>query len=421
MASSKFQRAVFSLTLSVLAFSAIGSFASSSEELIFSFDGYAGGASPIDRLVFDDKGNAYGVAQAGGAYDGGIAFELSPGADGTWAETVLHSFGAADDGVYPSGQLSFDSSGNLYGTTSIGGTKVCRNGQCGTVFELSPQADGEWTETVLYTFDYSHGAIPLGGVILDATDNLYGVASGGGSSDDGTVYELKREARGWNVVVLHEFSGPDGALPVGGLIQDKQGNLWGVTSLGGNYNHGTVFELVGSGGDWTFHNIYTFTGGNDGISPSGRLLLDKDGNFFGLTVVGGAGICHGEHGCGAAFELARAGTSWTESIIHSFQGGTDGALPELASLTIDAKGNLYGETMFGGGGNCDEQGLEGCGTIFKLTPSGNSWTEDVIHAFRGSGEDGIYPEGALTLNQKLYGLATSGGLSVAGAVYEISP
>lgn len=112
-----------------------------------------------------------------------------------------------------------------------------------------------WTETVLYTFDYSHGTVPLGGVIFDAAQNLYGVASGGGSSDAGTVFELDKVSGEWNIVVLHEFSGSDGHAPVGGLIQDQEGNLWGVTSLGGAYKDGTIFELVHSGGDRTFTSI----------------------------------------------------------------------------------------------------------------------------------------------------------------------
>jgi uncharacterized repeat protein (TIGR03803 family) len=326
MPSSTFQRTVLSLILPFIILSALESLAVTPEQLIFSFDGYAGGSSPIDRLTFDSKGNIYGVTQLAGAYNAGIAFELTPGSDGTWTETVLHNFGAAHDGAYPSGQLTFDSSGNLYGTTSVGGTQNCLHNQCGTVFELSPQANGGWTETVLYTFDYSHGAVPVGGAIFDTAHALYGIASYGGRSDAGTVYELKLENGEWNIAVLHEFNGSDGSLPVGGLIQDQDGNLWGVTSLGGTYNHGTVFELVRWSGHWTFQSIYSFQGGNDGDSPSGRLLVDKAGNLFGLTVVGGTGKCKGEPGCGTAFELTHAGPSWTESIVYSFQGGLDGEL-----------------------------------------------------------------------------------------------
>jgi uncharacterized repeat protein (TIGR03803 family) len=423
MASSHFRRTALSLVLSLITFYAVEGLAAGSEQLIFSF-GYAAGGSPIDRAIFDSQGNLYGVTQVGGAYNAGVAFELTPGPGGTWTETVLHNFGAAYDGAYPSGQLVFDSAGNLYGTTQIGGTETCYLNQCGTVFQLSPQPSGEWTETVLYTFDYYHGAIPLGGVILDKAQNLYGVASGGGNSDDGTVFELKQAGGEWNIVVLHDFSGSDGSLPVGGLIQDKKGNLWGVTSSGGPNKHkdGTVFELLRSGGDWAFRSIYSFQGGSDGKSPSGRLALDKAGNLFGLTVLGGTGKCKGESGCGTVFELTPAGSSWTESVIYSFQGGADGALPELASLTIDAKENLYGETTFGGGGNCNEERIKGCGVVFSLAPSKGGWTEDVIHAFPGSGSDGIYPEGAVTLlNQQLYGLTTSGGTGVAGAAYELTP
>jgi hypothetical protein len=144
--------------------------------------------------------------------------------------------------------------------------------------------------------------------------------------------------------------------------------------------------------------------------------------LFGLTVVGGTGKCKSRPGCGTVFELTSSGTFWTESVIHSFQGGRDGALPELASLAVDANGNLYGETNFGGSGECgDTDGIKGCGVVFKLTLSEVGWSEYVIHDFPGSAADGFYPEGALTLNQNLYGLTTGGGSSVAGAAFEITP
>jgi uncharacterized repeat protein (TIGR03803 family) len=207
---------------------------------------------------------------------------------------------------------------------------------------------------------------------------------------------------------------------VGGLIEDAEGNLWGVTAWGGTTNSGTVFELTSSGGSWAFQSIYNFRGWGDGVSPSGRLALDKSGNLFGMTVEGGSGQCKYPHGCGTVYELSRSGNSWIEKVIHIFRGGSDGALPELASLGIDGNGNLYGTTMFGGTGACNSQGLKGCGVVFRLAQSNGSWVENVIHMFPGSGEDGAFPEGGVTLNEHVYGLASALGYSLGGMVFEIS-
>jgi len=355
------------------------------EKLIFQFDGYAGGSYPIDRPVFDKRGNIYGVTQLGGTYNGGIAFELTRGSSGVWQETVLHNFGAALDGAYPSGELTLGPSGNLYGTTQIGGTQGCYQNQCGTVFSLSKK-NGVWTETILHTFDYYHGSVPVGGVILDQSGNLYGVTTYGGK-EWGAIFELKRMAGSWKFAVLHDFRGSDGSSPVGGLAEDTKGNLWGVTQYGGTHNDGTVFELTPSGEGWTFQSIYDFQGGNDGIAPSGRLLSDPAGDLFGLTVLGGSGKCTGERRCGTVFQLSSSGGAWTEKVVNSFTGGKDGAMPENSDLVEDGAGNLYGTTSDGG----EAHGPNGYGVVFKLVPAQGSWTETVLHTFPGSGQDGFVP------------------------------
>jgi uncharacterized repeat protein (TIGR03803 family) len=204
---------------------------------------------------------------------------------------------------------------------------------------------------------------------------------------------------------------------VGGLIPDQKGNLWGVTQWGGTYSSGTVFELYPSGKEWAFRSIYDFQGGNDGIAPSGHLVIDRAGDLFGMTVLGGSGLCKQESGCGTIFRLTGSGHQWAESVVHAFTGGSDGAMPEDASLAADGPGTLYGTTSYGG----KYHGLSGFGVVFKLVQSNGGWTETVLHTFPGSFYDGFIPFGGVTLDNRrhLYGLTTSGGQSVAGTAYEI--
>jgi uncharacterized repeat protein (TIGR03803 family) len=243
----------------------------------------------------------------------GTVFKLAPGADGTWTESVIHSFaGYPSDGSYPAASLVFDSKGNLYGTTSSGGISAnCLHNEkpvgCGTAFEVSPAANGRWNETPLYSFTNidGDGAFPYANLIFDDTGNLYGTTEQGGVSGRcqynnlstcGTVFELTPVVGGWTEKVLHAFKGykSDGALPLAGLVMDSGGNLYGTTDIGGNASNsgyrtglGTVFELSpSSGGDWTELVLHNFQLGSDGGFPQSGLLLDSSGNLFGATAGG---------------------------------------------------------------------------------------------------------------------------------------
>jgi uncharacterized repeat protein (TIGR03803 family) len=194
--------------------------------------GVSDGAYPYAGVILDAKGNLYGDAEEGGTSDSGVVYKLSK----SGKLTVLHSFtGGTNDGSYPQGNLAMDNDGNLYGATYNGGAD-----NAGTVFELSPNGNGGWNETVLHVFagGASDGAYPYAGVILDANGNLYGTTEEGGASNLGTVYELS----GKTITLLHSFDGSDGEYPVGGVIQDTSGNLYGTAEAGGSSGYGTVWQ-----------------------------------------------------------------------------------------------------------------------------------------------------------------------------------
>ena len=343
------------------------------EEVLHTFSNGADGATPEAALIFDAAGNLYGTTQYGGAHGGGTAFELTPTAGGGWTEQVLYSFCSqtnCTDGAYPPAGLIFDAAGNLYGTTWYGGTNsgpYCPQG-CGTVFELTPAAGGAWTEKVLYSFcsqtNCADGDDPVAGVRFDQAGNLYGTTYQGGSypcepSDCGTVFELTPAAGGgWTEQVLYTFGCCSGVGPVGGLIFDAAGNLYGALFYGGTYYGGAVFELTPqAGGSWALTVLHSFGNGADGDDPDTDLIFDA-GNLYGTTSKGGTYPCNSGYSCGTVFELTPNGSGgWTEQVLHSFGNGADGAFP-VAGLIV-AAGNLYGTTAQGG--------TSGGGTVFELT------------------------------------------------------
>jgi uncharacterized repeat protein (TIGR03803 family) len=405
--------------------------AASRQKVIHSFKA-KGGSCPSSNLIFDVEGNVYGTTFGDGyqtCFDGnGTVFRLSPGANGKWTKTVLYRF-SGKDGANPYAGLTFDISGNLYGTTWIGGgSQACGSG-CGTVFKLSPGAGGKWTETVLYSFNgYADGANPYAGLIFDSSGNLYGTTWSGGSYGYGNVFKLAPGADGkWTETVLHNFNGKDGWVIYAGVISDGKGSLYGAAASGGDLSHcqgngcGSVFQLTpGAGGTWTYTVLHYFDG-KDGAGPVGSLAFDALGNLYGTTQGGGKlNLCYGQ-GCGTVYKLSPgANGKWTETVLHYFNG-KDGTTPD-ASLIFDTAGNLYSTTT---GDRSDY------GTVFKLAADRNgSWTETVLHRF--DNKDGAYPDASLVFDSAghLYGTTLMGGNlnacsgpygSGCGVVFEITP
>lgn len=301
------------------------------ETVLYSFTGGNDGGTPVANLIRDNSGNLYGTTYFGGTGGAGTIFKLPP--NGT--ESVLYSFTGGSDGGYPPAGLTSDKSGALFGTTQGGGSAGN-----GAVFELAP--DG--TEHVLYSFTGgSDGNAPFAGVIEDKARNLYGTTYGGGAAGNGTVFEL---APNGTETVLYSFTGgADGGTPVAGVIQDKAGNFYGTTYVGGANNAGTVFRLGRDGHETV---LYSFTGANDGGSPVAGLVA-KANDLYGTASAGGA------YGFGVVFGIA---TDGTETVLHSFTGGSDGAYP-YAGLTLGNADSLYGTTIQGGSG--------GNGTVFQVT------------------------------------------------------
>jgi uncharacterized repeat protein (TIGR03803 family) len=318
------------------------------EKILYSFVA-AHGAGP-NWLIGDAAETLYGTTERGGAYNQGAVFKL----DKKGHESVLYSFRGGTDGAWPNAVMR-GADGDFYGTTEDGGNTGCDRQGCGTVFKLSPAGK----KTTLYTFTGgTDGALPLGGLVQDPAGNLYGVTRAGGDVDCnsgygcGTVFEVDTAG---TETVLHNFiGGNDGTWPVG-LVRDQAGNFYGATSGGGLFGNGTVFKLDPTGQETV---LYSFTGEYDGSQPGAAVVLDAAGNIYGTTTEGGASSCY----CGVAFMLD---TSGKETVLHSFTGGGDGAGP--SGVALDAAGNIYGTTGAGGDLSCRYIG-EGCGTVFKITP-----------------------------------------------------
>ena len=402
------------------------------ESILYRFQSGLDGAQPYGALLADHAGNLFGTTVSGGAYGYGTVYELTrpSGAVGSLTEKVLYSFQGGNDGAQPYSTLVFDDAGNLYGTTNSGG-----NGPdcylCGTVFKLSPPANpgGSWTESVLYTFDGADGAYPYAGLNIDEDGNLYGTTYSGGVNFEGTVFELSppnHPGGTWKEKVLYSFTGgADGGLPYAGVLR-RAGVLYATTILGGAYGYGAVFQLsrAGGRGNWSESVLYSFTGGTDGAEPFGGVLFDRQGRLYGTTASAGNTNCGGV-GCGTVYQLtppAAAGAAWVETTLYGFTGGLDGGVP-FDNLTAGREGALYGTASSGGGSSPGCIGY--CGTVFQLTPPASTqspWVESTVYEFNGA-TDGAYPASGLLLNQGvLYGTTTSGGdPNNDGAVFRIIP
>jgi uncharacterized repeat protein (TIGR03803 family) len=313
------------------------------ETPLYQFTGGNDGGLPVSdpHLTMDDEGNLYGSTYVGGQYGFGTIFELPKG--GT--ETTLYAFMGGNDGASPWAAPSFGKKkAYLYGTTTAGGSSGL-----GTVYQLAP--DG--TETVLHAFGGGNdGQTPDDGLITDAKGNLYGTTFNGGKHTAGTVFKVRPDGK---EMLLHAFTGSDGSLPSAALLADSAGNFYSTTYYGDQYDFGNVFKLAPDG---TITTLYAFKGGLDGgdpySSPIGE-IGNKKGMLYATTYRGGAA------GLGTVFKLVLSNGTWTETPLHSFMGGTDGALP-VEGVTANADGFLYGTTGSGGTG-C---GSNGCGTVFRL-------------------------------------------------------
>jgi uncharacterized repeat protein (TIGR03803 family) len=376
--------------------------------VLHAFGKGADGGGLWSPVALDGKGNLYGATSGGGPYGYGIVFMLVPRPNGSWIETVLHSFKNGDPGgSEPNGGLILDGVGNIYGTATAGGAH-----HSGVVFELR-RGSNRWTESVLHNFcsrsGCEDGGSPSAGVIWDKAGGLLGTAA--------DAFELTSSSSGWKETVLHRFGikKGDGVDPFAGLILDTSGNIFGTTQAGGigcgGGGCGTVYELAHTSSGWKETVLYSFNNnGTDGYTPgNGALIIDASGHLYGTTAVGGTGEW------GTVFQLKRIAGRWKETIVYNFTNGPSGGFP-AGGVVMDKAGNLYGTTISGGTSSCD------CGVIYKLSPeSKGRWTYTVLHRFTGN--DGAQPAASLILDNRgnLYGTTPLGGANGAGVVFELTP
>ncbi len=374
------------------------------------------GQSPWSGPTMDRAGNLYGTTFNGGSSGNGIAYKLTRVGAG-WIFTPLYSFAGGSDGAHPYAGVTIGPDGAIYGATYYGGGSGCGLG-CGTVYRLAPPPTTcnstlcAWNETVLYRFNGSaDGALPFAAVAFDQAGNLYGTTLSGagngcGGNGCGIVYKLTRSGVNWTESIVHTFTGgTDGSSPRAGITLDSAGNLYGTTTLGGNYGYGVVFQMTPSGGGWNENVLYTFTGGADGGSPLSGVIFDSLGNLYGGNANDGSAPCK-------AYELSPSGGSWNFTLLYGFtyEQGANCA----RNLGFDNAGNLYGTTA-GGGSYAN-------GVVFELSHSGGSWTYTALHEFTG-GDDGedSYSNIVIDSSGNLYGTASLGGTHGAGVVFQLAP
>ncbi len=329
------------------------------------------------------------------------------------SDDILHFFSGGMDGSLPTSGVTLGGTGTLYGTTTSGGS-----GNSGVVYRLT-ERHSAWTLSSLYEFTgLDDGGVPQAGITIGPNGALYGTTAFGGTLDAGTVFELrppltvcKAVTCYWIETAIHSFTGnPDGLNPgFGNLIFDSAGNIYGTTSYGGTNDKGVVFELSPSGGSWTETILHNFGSGDDGATPESGVIFDSAGNLYGTTNFGGnSPNC--ESGCGIVYQLVPSNGSWTENIILYFDGSTSGYEPQ-GTLTIDGSGNLYGTTLNGGpdGGN---------GSVFELSPSDGGWTYIALVNF--SGECNPRPGVTMSAAGHLYGVCYYGGANTFGELFDLA-
>jgi uncharacterized repeat protein (TIGR03803 family) len=386
-------------------------------QVLHNFTGGRDGANPLDGVTIDRNGNLYGTASAGGdqvygcenfyrTTGCGAVFELARSGSG-WILRPLYDFQGGTD-AYPTFGVVFGPDGALYGLTA-GTSASCSNEYgCGGVFRLTPPPTFcasftcNWQETVLHQFPgQPDGSSPASRVLFDPAGNLYGVTFFGGLYNEGVAYELSPGRGGWTENALYSFNpnlGVGTSLPVGPLVLDPSGNLYGTAycnEIGGCYS--TVWQLQHSQSGWDLNNIFNFNG-NNGYELDG-VISDASGNLYGFSD-GGLG-----NGSENAFELSPSNGGWNYTLVNDL--GSEG---NLSGPAMDSAGNLYGSNV-----------IYGYGTLFKLTRSGNTWAYSLLHTFSGS--DGEFPVGTLTVDSSgnLYGTTIEGGAYGYGVIWEITP
>ena len=382
-------------------------------DVIFSFDEEEGEYADTD-LDTDGAGNIYGTTVLGGEFGGGTVFRLSPTANG-WEHTILYSFTGGADGGEPYKGVTLDSAGNLYGTAVTGGSGSCEGG-CGVAYKLTNNG-GTWTQTVIHAFNGGEdGSGPGARLTVDSTGDVYGMAPTGGAFGAGTIYRIREAHPGaWKFGVIHAFTGgDDGGTGSAGRMILRRGHLYGAATTGGSFGSGVVYEL------WPREPGER--AGEWHFRTRYSFRGQPDGSFpYGALLFDSSGSLYGTtyyggtNGVGAVYKLSPSTAGeWNESVLYSFKDdGIDGNSP-IANLVFGGGSNLYGTTSEGGLGS---------GVIFKLSPgSGGDWTETVVHVFQGP-PDGGFAYNGMVIDRfgNFYGATVHGGDKDDGSVYKFTP
>jgi uncharacterized repeat protein (TIGR03803 family) len=365
------------------------------------------GDAPYDGLFIDTAGDLFGTASLGGAYGYGTVFEIPDTSSGYAATpTTVANFNVVN--AYPESNLIADVAGDLFGTTQGGGAD-----QDGTVFEIAKTSSGyASTPTTLVTFNDSDGEAPLGNLVADAAGDLFGTTYGGGGNGGyGTVFEISKTSSGYasTPITLLSFNSTDGAYPSAGLIIDAAGDLFGTAELGGANGDGVVFEIAKtSSGYASTPTILTSFNDYDGAEPLSGLTFDAAGDLFGTTYDGGT------YGYGTVFEIVKTGSGYasTPTTLVSFNG-TNGETPQ-AGVIFNAAGDLFGTTTAGG--------AYGDGTVFEITETGGVYSSTPTTLVNFNGSDGEDPYSDLIANAAgdIFGTTSAGGIDGYGTVFEVS-
>ena len=380
--------------------------------VLHTFNGGLDGGSPAAGLTMDRAGNLYGTTSGYYGNQTSSVFELKSIPAG-WLLNPIFTFypNTQSQGYGPYGKVVFGPDGALYGSARTGGTNICDNQGCGTIFKLQPHPTFcnsflcEWNITVLYDFSPDSGAFP-DQIIFGPDGSIYGTTLIGGNTGNncpngcGTVFRLTNSGGTWTRDILYEFSGTDGNYPQGGVVLDSAGNLYGTTYNGGTYNQGVLYKLSPAQGFWTETVLQNFSA--DGANPVGPLTMDAAGNMYGATMGGYLGV-------GTVFEMSPGGNLQTLYTIYA-------AREPQGGLLLDSAGNIYGVQYLGG--------PDRDGSIYKLTQTNGTWTYTDLYDFHGE-PDGQFPTGGLVMDAQgnLYGTCSGGGSNGAfgGTAWKFTP